>query len=168
MNGHAIGLGMTIAMQCDIRIMATGAKYGFVHVRRGVLPDAQSHWTLPRAVGFAHAAELLLTGRHFTAEEGVAMGMASRALPPDEVLPAAMEVARDIATNTAPVSVAMSKRLLWSGAALDAEETEEIETLMHRHVMGREDAREGVLAYLEKRDPQWSMSVSADWPEWLR
>jgi enoyl-CoA hydratase/carnithine racemase len=165
-NGHAIGLGMTIALQADIRIMAVGAKYGIVHVRRGVIPDAQSHWTLPRAVGFSHAAELMLTGRHFTAEEAVAMGMASRALPADEVLPAAMDIARDIATNTAPVSVAISKRLLWSAASLDAVDTEQLETMMHHHVMGREDAREGVLAFLERRDPKWTMSVSADWPEW--
>jgi enoyl-CoA hydratase/carnithine racemase len=165
-NGHAIGLGMTIALQADVRIMATGAKYGIVHVRRGVIPDAQSHWTLPRAVGFAHAAELMLTGRHFTAEEAVAMGMASRALPPDEVLPAAMDVARDIALNTAPVSVAISKRLLWSVSSLDPVETEYLETLMHHHVMGREDAREGVLAFLERRDPKWTMSVTADWPDW--
>jgi enoyl-CoA hydratase/carnithine racemase len=165
-NGHAIGLGMTIALQADIRIMAVGAKYGVVHVRRGVIPDAQSHWTLPRAVGFSHAAELMLTGRHFTAEEAVAMGMASRALPADEVLPAALDMARDIATNTAPVSVAISKRLLWSAASLDAVDTEQLETLMHHHVMGREDAREGVLAFLERRDPKWTMSVSADWPEW--
>jgi enoyl-CoA hydratase/carnithine racemase len=165
-NGHAIGLGMTIALQADVRIMATGAKYGIVHVRRGVIPDAQSHWTLPRAVGFSHAAELMLTGRHFTAEEAVAMGMASRALPPDEVLPAAMDVARDIAVNTAPVSVAISKRLLWSVSALDPVETEYLETLMHHHVMGREDAREGVLAFLERRDPKWTMSVTADWPDW--
>jgi enoyl-CoA hydratase/carnithine racemase len=161
-NGHAIGLGMTIALQADVRIMATGAKYGIVHVRRGVIPDAQSHWTLPRAVGFSHAAELMLTGRHFTAEEAVAMGMASRALPPDEVLPAAMDVARDIAVNTAPVSVAISKRLLWSVSSLDPVETEYLETLMHHHVMGREDAREGVLAFLERRDPKWTMSVTAD------
>jgi enoyl-CoA hydratase/carnithine racemase len=165
-NGHAIGLGMTIALQADVRIMATGAKYGIVHVRRGVIPDAQSHWTLPRAVGFAHAAELMLTGRHFTAEEAVAMGMASRALPPDEVLPAAIDMARDIAVNTAPVSVAISKRLLWSVSSLDPVETEYLETLMHHHVMGREDAREGVLAFLERRDPKWTMTVTADWPDW--
>jgi enoyl-CoA hydratase/carnithine racemase len=108
----------------------------------------------------------MLTGRHFTAEEAVAMGMASRALPADEVLPAALDMARDIATNTAPVSVAISKRLLWSAASLDAVDTEQLETLMHHHVMGREDAREGVLAFLERRDPKWTMSVSADWPEW--
>jgi enoyl-CoA hydratase/carnithine racemase len=164
MNGHAIGIGMTLAMQCDIRIMATGAKYGFVHVRRGVIPDAHSHWTVPRAAGFANAAELMLTGRHFTAQEAVAMGIASRALPPDEVLPAALEVARDIAVNTAPLSVALSKRLLWYDPPLTADETDRLETLLHQHVMGREDAREGVMAFLERRDPKWTLSVTRDWP----
>jgi enoyl-CoA hydratase/carnithine racemase len=86
MNGHAIGIGMALAMQCDLRIMATGAKYGFVHVRRGVIPDAHSHWTVPRAVGFSQAADLLLPGRHFNAEEAVAMGLATRAVAREQVL----------------------------------------------------------------------------------
>ena len=68
-NGHAIGIGLTLAMQCDIRLVAEDAKLGFVHVRRGVIPDAHSHWTVPRAVGFARAADLLLTGRTFTGRE---------------------------------------------------------------------------------------------------
>jgi enoyl-CoA hydratase/carnithine racemase len=166
-NGHAIGIGMTIAMQCDIRFMATGAKYGFVHVRRGVIPDAHSHWTVPRAVGFAHATELLLTGRHFTAEEAAGMGLASRALPADDVLPAALELARDIARNTAPLSVAISKRLLWSDPPLTAVEADRLETAMHRVVMGKADAAEGVLAFLERRDPQWTLSPTTDWPDEL-
>lgn len=165
MNGHAIGIGMSLAMQCDLRFMATGAKYGFVHNRRGVLPDAHSHWTLPRAVGFARAADLLLSGRHFTAEEAVAMGLAAQALPADEVLPAALEYARDVAVNTAPLSVALSKRLLWHQPTLDADECDRLETAYHRVVMGREDAREGVLAYLERREPRWTLSPTRDWPE---
>lgn len=165
MNGHAIGIGMTLALHCDIRFMATGAKYGIVQVRRGVLADAHSHWTLPRVAGFAHATELLLTGRHFTAEEAVAMGIASRALPAGEVLGVALEMARDIAVNTAPLSVALSKRLLWSDPALTAAETDRLETEYHRVVMGREDAKEGVLAYLEGRAPQWALSPTRDWPE---
>jgi enoyl-CoA hydratase/carnithine racemase len=164
MNGHAIGIGMTLAMQCDLRIMATGAKYGFVHVRRGVIPDAQAHWTVPRAVGFAHAADLLLTGRHFTAEEAVAMGLASRAAPPDEVLATAMGVARDLATNTAPLSVAITKRLLWASPPPAADDADRLESAMHRHVMGEADAREGVLAFLERRPPRWSLSPTRDWP----
>jgi enoyl-CoA hydratase/carnithine racemase len=163
-NGHAIGIGMTLAMQCDLRILARGAKYGFVHVRRGVIPDAHSHWTVPRAVGFARAADLLLTGRHFTAEEAVEMGLANRALEPDEVLPAALEIARDVAVNTAPLSVAISKRLLWASPPLDADEADRLETAMHHHVMGQPDAQEGVLAFLERRDPRWSLSPTRDWP----
>jgi enoyl-CoA hydratase/carnithine racemase len=164
-NGHAIGIGLSLAMQCDVRIVAQGAKYGFVHVRRGVIPDAHSHWTVPRAVGFARAAELLLTGRHFTADEAVAMGLASRAVPPAEVLPVALALARDVAVHTAPLSVAITKRLLWASPPLDAEAADRLESAMHRHVMGRADAREGVLAYLERREPRWSASVTRDWPE---
>lgn len=164
MNGHAIGIGMTLALHCDLRIMAIGAKYGIVQVRRGVLPDAQSHWTLPRVAGFARAAELLLTGRHFSAEEAVTMGIASRALPADEVLPAALELARDIAENTAPLSVALSKRLLWSDPPLSADDAERLETEYHRVLMGRADATEGVMAYLERRPPQWTLSPTDDWP----
>ncbi len=166
-NGHAIGIGLSLAMQCDLRVFATGAKYGFVHVRRGVIPDAHSHWTVPRAVGFARAADLLLTGRHVGAEEAVAMGLANQAVPADQVLPTALAIARDLATNTAPLSVAISKALLWASPSLGAGEADRLETAMHRHVMGRADAREGVLAYLERRDPRWTLSPTRDWPaEW--
>jgi enoyl-CoA hydratase/carnithine racemase len=163
-NGHAIGIGLSLAMQCDLRIFALGAKYGFVHVRRGVIPDAHSHWTVPRAVGFARAADLLLTGRQFGAEEAVTMGLATQAVPPDEVLATALGVARDLAVNTAPLSVAITKALLWASPALSADDVDRLETAMHRHVMGRADAREGVLAYLERRAPSWSLSPTRDWP----
>ncbi len=164
-NGHAIGIGLTIPMQCDIRLVAEDARLGFVHVRRGVIPDAHSHWTVPRAAGFAVAAELLLTGREFSGREAVALGLASRALPAAEVLPAALELARDVARNTAPLSVALSKRLLWSGTALGPDDVERVETELHRVVMGREDAREGVVAFVEKRDPVWQLSPTRDWPD---
>jgi enoyl-CoA hydratase/carnithine racemase len=164
-NGHAIGIGLTIPMQCDIRFVAETARLGFVHVRRGVIPDAHSHWTVPRAAGFAVAAELLLTGREFTGIEAVELGLAGRALPAAEVLPAALELAHDIARNTAPLSVALSKRLLWAGTALEREDVERLETELHRVVMGRDDAREGVLAFVEKRDPVWSLSPTRDWPD---
>jgi enoyl-CoA hydratase/carnithine racemase len=163
-NGHAIGIGLTIPMQCDIRFVAETARLGFVHVRRGVVPDAHSHWTVPRAAGFAVAAELLLTGREFSGREAVELGLASRALPADDVLPAALELARDVARNTAPLSVALSKRLLWSGAALGPDDVERLETQLHHVVMGREDAREGVLAFVEKREPVWRLSPTRDWP----
>jgi enoyl-CoA hydratase/carnithine racemase len=163
-NGHAIGIGLTIPMQCDIRFVAEDARLGFVHVRRGVIPDAHSHWTVPRAAGFAVAAELLLTGREIRGGEAVAMGLASRALPAADVLPAALDLARDVARNTAPLSVALSKRLLWASPALGRDEVERLETELHRVVMGRQDAREGVLAFVEKRAPDWSLSPTRDWP----
>ena len=123
-NGHAVGLGLTLALQTDIRLVADDAKCGIVQNRRGVLPDLRSHWTLVRAVGHARAAEILLTGRMYSGAELAALGVASRALPAVEVLPAAMAIARDIAVNTAPVSVAASKAILWmdpppSGAEID-------------------------------------------------
>jgi enoyl-CoA hydratase/carnithine racemase len=155
-NGHAIGIGLTLAMQCDLRFVAEEAKLGFVHVRRGVLPDAHAHWTVPRAVGFARAADLFLTGRTFSGREAAELGLASRALPAEDVLSTALDVARDIAVHTAPLSVALSKRLLWASPALDREEIGYLETEYHRLVMGSPDAREGVLAWLERRDPRWT------------
>jgi enoyl-CoA hydratase/carnithine racemase len=165
-NGHAVGLGLTLALQCDLRIVALDGKYGVVQVRRGVMPDAYAHWTLPRIVGLSRAAEILLTGRSFRGEEAVRLGIASRALPAAEVLPACLEIAHDIAVNTAPLSVAFSKRLLWQSFALDPREVGRLETQLHLHLMGKPDASEGVSAYLERRPPRWRQSPSRDWPEW--
>jgi enoyl-CoA hydratase/carnithine racemase len=158
-NGHAIGIGLTLAMQCDLRLVAEDAKLGFVHVRRGVLPDAHAHWTVPRAVGHARAADLLLTGRTFSGREAAELGLVNRALPADEVLPATIDVARDIALHTAPRSVALTKRLLWASPTLDRDEVGRLETEYHHLVMGTPDAREGVLAWLEHRDPKWTGRV---------
>jgi len=166
MNGHAVGIGLTLALQCDMRIVANEGKYGVLQVRRGVMPDAYSHWTLPRLVGMERAADLLLTGRKVGGAEAVVMGIASRALPADEVLPAALEIARDIAINTAPLSVGITKRLLWESLTLTRAEVGHRETELHHHLMGRSDAIEGVVAWLERRPPQWKLSVKNDWPEW--
>ena len=158
-NGHAIGIGFTLTLQCDIRIYAADAKYGVVQVRRGVMPDGYSTWTLPRIAGFASAADVLLTGRTFDGHEAERLGI-GRCLPNDEVLPAALDVARDIAVNTAPVSVALTKQLLWRTWDLTPAATEAEETQMHHILMGMPDAREGVMAYLERRDPRWTGKVS--------
>jgi enoyl-CoA hydratase/carnithine racemase len=155
-NGHAIGIGLTLAMQCDLRLVAEDAKLGFVHVRRGVIPDAHAHWTVPRAVGHSRAADLLLTGRTFTGREAADLGLVNRALPADEALPATLDIAGDIAVHTAPLSVALSKRLLWASPTLDRDEVGRLETEYHRIVMGTPDAREGVMAWLERRDPKWT------------
>ena len=102
------------------------------------------------------------------AERADALGLATRVLPASEVLPAALELAREIATHTAPLSVAVTKRLLWESFALGPAEVERLETALHHHIMGRPDAVEGVMAYLEKRDPEWRASVSQEFPDWPR
>jgi len=166
LNGHAVGIGLTLALQCDMRIVASESKYGILQVRRGVMPDAYSHWTLPRLIGIEKAASLMLTGRTVTGSEAVALGLALRSLPSQEVLPAALEIARDIAENTAPLSVAITKRLLWESPNLEPSEIGRRETLLHHHLMGKPDAIEGPVAWLERRTPQWKLSVSRDWPKW--
>lgn len=164
-NGHAIGIGLTIALQADIRIMAQDAKYAVAQVRRGVIGDCMSHWTLPHLVGGAVAAELLLTGRSFDGHEAVAFGVASRALPGPQVLDHAMTIARDIAVNVAPMSAALSKRLLWDTMAkgYTPRQVAELETHLHHRVMGSADAREGVEAFLQRRPPRWTGSVAGEW-----
>jgi enoyl-CoA hydratase/carnithine racemase len=154
-NGHAIGLGFTLTLQCDIRIFAADATYGIVQVRRGVMGDAYAHWTLPRIVGMSVAADLLLTGRTFDGREAKELGLCSRVVDNAEVLPTALALARDIARNTAPLSVASSKQLLWDTWGRTPGEIEQLETDLHHRLMGGPDAREGVLAYLEKRPPVW-------------
>lgn len=155
-NGHAIGLGLTLALQCDMRFFAADARYGVVQVRRGVVGDANSHWILPRMVGIANAAEILLTGATFDGHRAVQLGLGSRVLDAADVLPAALDVAHDIADNTAPMSVAASKRLLWDSFDLDRAAVGRRETDIHLRVMGHDDAKEGVRAHLQGRPPRWT------------
>jgi enoyl-CoA hydratase/carnithine racemase len=162
-NGHAVGIGLTLALTCDIRILAADATYGVVQVQRGVLGDAWSHWVLPRVVGMSRAAEILLTGDTFDGARALQLGLASRVLPATDVLSAAEELARRIAVRAAPLSVAASKQLLWSSFESDAAAVGAAETRWHRRLMTHDDAREGVRAYLERRDPEWTGRVS-QWP----
>lgn len=164
-NGHAVGIGLTLSLHCDLRIVAADAKLGVVQVRRGVLPDARAHWTLPRLVGHARAAELALTGRMFSGIDAGAWGLANEVLPADRVLDRALEIAHEIATSTAPRSVALSKRILWSDVA-ESDRVDELERLAHLDLMGRPDAVEGVHAFVERRDPAWTSRLDEDWPTW--
>ena len=161
-NGHAVGVGITYPMLADIRIASETAKIQYAMVRRGILPELGSHVILPRILGFSRAAELLLTGRMLTGAEAADLGLVSRAVPADEVLPAAMEIARDIAVNTAPVSVALAKRLMWEGMNTGIDEMIATEGRIINKLAASPDSVEGVRAFFEKRTPQWSMKVSTD------
>lgn len=163
-NGHAIGVGITLPMTCDVRFVAEDAKLQFAFVRRGVLPELASHAIVPRVVGFSRAADLLLSGRLFSGREAAEWGLASRALPAAEVLPAALAYAREFRL-AAPASVALSKRLLWEGFALDAHAMMKRENRLFAWLGGQPDAREGVMSFLEKREPAWKLRPSVDLPE---
>lgn len=166
-NGAAVGLGLTYPMLWDIRVAADDAKLGFVFNRRGFLPEGNSLWLLSRLVGASSALELLLTGRIFSGREAAEMKLVSRALPREEVLPAAQEIGRDIADNTAPASTAITKRLFYSYLECSdrlAARAEELDYL--RWTMEQPDFREGMSAFREKRPPRWT--GSADLPAGLR
>lgn len=158
-NGAAVGVGITLPMQWDIRIVARDAKLGFVFNRRGVMPEANSLWIVPRLIGVSRAMELLLTGRLFTGDEAAAMGLASRAVDRDQVLPAAMELAADIAANVAPASAALTKRLIYQFLTeADRNAAQAVESRAFWWTGRQADAAEGITAFLEKRAPRWKLS----------
>jgi enoyl-CoA hydratase/carnithine racemase len=166
-HGHAIGVGITYPMMCDIRFVAEDAKIQFAFVRRGVIPELASHVIVARVAGLSNAADLLLSGRVILGAEAARMGLASRALPADQVLPAALERAREF-LSAAPISVAISKRLLWEGVASSVPEMQRRENPLFAWVGNQADAREGVVAFLEKRRPEWKLSVARDKPDLIR
>ena len=166
-HGPAVGAGLTWPLQADIRYVATDAKLAFAFVRRGVLPELASHVILPRLAGLSRASELLLSGRTFLGAEAVEYGVATRSFPKDEVLQAAMDLARDIAVNAAPLPVAISKRLLWEGIGIDLHEWRKREGRLFALTTRHADAREGTVAFFEKRAPEWKGSVSREYPEEL-
>jgi enoyl-CoA hydratase/carnithine racemase len=163
-NGHAIGVGITYAMNCDIRFVAEDAKIQFAFVRRGITPELSSHVIVARVAGLSRAADLMLTGRMIKGRELAEMGLASQALPADKVLPAALERAREF-HKAAPVSVAISKRLLWEGLTSTVAEIDAKEFRIFEWVCKQPDAFEGIDSFLKKREPKWKMSVSRDFPD---
>ena len=163
-NGHAVGVGITYALQCDLRFVAADAKIVFAFVRRGVLPELASHVLLPRVVGTSVAADLLLSGRTITGTEAARLGLANQALPAGDVLAAAVAWATDVATNTAPVSVALAKRLLWDGLTATPREMQRRESDLMPWICSQPDAVEGVSAFLDRRTPAWTMRPTVDVP----
>jgi enoyl-CoA hydratase/carnithine racemase len=170
-NGAAVGVGVTMQLAMDIRLASTQARYGFVFARRGLNPEAASSWFLPHLVGVQTALEWCYTGRIFPAQEAHDRGLVRSLHEPDDLLPAARALAREIADNTAPVSIALTRQLIWrmAGAAhpMDAHRADS-RGIQARGRSG--DAREGVTSFLEKRPPQFPERVSGDlpdiWPHW--
>jgi enoyl-CoA hydratase/carnithine racemase len=137
-----------------------------VFARRGIVPEACSSWFLPRLVGISQAAEWVYTGRVFPATEALRAGLLRSVHPPDELLPVAHELAAEIAENTAPVSVALSRRMMWR--MLTADHPMYAHRVDSRGIVARgasADAREGVMSFLEKRAPEFPLTVSQDFPD---
>ena len=167
-NGPAVGVGITMTLPMDVRLAAEGAKIGFVFARRGIVPEACSSWFLPRIVGISQAMEWVATGRVFDASEALAGGLVRSVHAPDDVLGAARDLAREIADNAAPVSVALARRMMWTmlGAAHPMEAHRADSRAMFAR--GRSaDAREGVTSFLEKRPAEFSDRVSDGLPDIL-
>ncbi len=167
-NGPAVGVGITLPMQWDIRVAAESARIGFVFVRRGVIPEALSTWLVPRLIGVAKANELLMTGRIITAKEALDFGIVSHVWPDAEFKQKVWELASDIAANTAPVSVAITKRLIYGLLAEPSfEKGNAVDHKAFNWVGAQADSREGVSSFLEKRKPAWKMKPSKDFPNFL-
>lgn len=167
-NGAAVGIGMTMQLPMDIRLASSEARFGFVFARRGITPEAASTWFLSRLVGMQSALEWCFTGRIFSAQEALERGLVRSVHAPAELLPAAHALAREIADNTAPVSVALARQMLWRMAG--AEHPMHAHRLDSRAIQSRgqsADAREGIGAFLEKRPPVYPDKVSTDMPDFF-
>jgi enoyl-CoA hydratase/carnithine racemase len=165
-NGPAVGVGATMTLPMDIRLAADDARIGFVFTRRGIVPEACSSWFLPRVVGISRAMEWAATGRVFSAQEAVDAGLVRSLHPRAELLDAAHVLAREIAENTAPVSVALARRMMWT--MLGAEHPMLAHRADSRGMFYRgqsADAAEGITSFLEKRPPNFTDRVSDGLPD---
>ena len=170
-NGPAVGVGVTMTLPMDIRLASNTAKFGFVFTRRGIVTEACSSWFLPRIVGISRATEWVFTGRMVTVDEAQQFGLIRSVHPADELLHSARALAKEIVENTAPVSVALSRQMLWR--MLGASHPMDAHRVESRGIAQRgssADAREGVMSFLEKRAANFTMKVSTDlpnlFPEW--
>jgi enoyl-CoA hydratase/carnithine racemase len=167
-NGPAVGIGVTMQLPMDIRIASEAARFGFVFSQRGIVPEAASSWFLPRLVGIQQALEWCYTGRVFPAQEALAGRLVSKVVPPDELLPTARALAREIAAKTAPVSVALIRQMMWR--MLGADDPMEAHKVDSRGIYARgrsDDVKEGVVSFLEKRPAQFKNTVSRDMPDYF-
>ena len=165
-NGPAVGIGATMTLPMDFRLASDTAKFGFVFARRGIVPEAASSWFLPRLVGISQALDWCYSGRVFGAEEALKGGLVRSIHPPDELLPAARALARELTAESAPVSIALTRQMMWR--MMGAEHPMIAHRLDSRAIWSRGqsgDAREGVTSFLEKREANFPDRVSSDFPD---
>ncbi len=164
-NGPAVGVGITLALPMDIRIASSAAKFGFVFARRGLVPEAGSAWFLPRLVGLDQALRWCLSGRVFGADEAKEGGLVSEVVAPDALLARARALAAEMVENTAPVSIALTRHMLWQYSGLASPfDVMKIDGALSVELGAGPDVKEGVASFLEKRAPKFPGKVSAGWP----
>lgn len=164
-NGPAVGVGITLALPTDIKIASSAARFGFVFARRGLVPEAGSAWFLPQLVGLSQALRWCLSGRVFGADEALAGGLVSEVVEPERLLPRAREIALEIAENTAPVSIALTRQMLWRFAGADHPfDLLKVDGPFAMALGAGGDVKEGVSAFLEKRPPSFPGRVTTDMP----
>lgn len=167
-NGPAVGIGATMTLPMDIRLASDSARIGFVFSRRGIVPEACSSFFLPRIVGISQALQWCYSGKVFDAQEALRGGLVTAVHPGDKLLDEAMKIAREIADNTAPVSVALIRQMMWRGTGMtDPMQAHRVDS---RGILSRgasNDVKEGVTSFLEKRPPAFPNSVSADMPDYF-
>jgi len=165
-NGPAVGVGITLALPTDIKIASTRARFGFVFARRGLAPEAASAWFLPQLVGLPRALRWCLMGKMIEADEALEAGLISEIVEPQDLLFRAREIALEIAENTAPVSVALTRQLLWRFASADLPfDLLKIDGAFVQALGSTPDVKEGVTAFLEKRSPAFPGRTSTDMPK---
>ncbi|HWD29084.1 MAG TPA: crotonase/enoyl-CoA hydratase family protein [Rhizomicrobium sp.] len=167
-NGPAVGIGATMQLAMDIRLASEAARFGFVFSRRGIVPEAASSWFLPRIVGIQQALAWCFSGKVFDAKEALAGRLVQEVVPADELLPRARAIAREIADNTSPVSVALIRQMMWRGLGMD--HPMEAHKVDSRGIYARgasNDVKEGVVAFLEKRPAKFPEHVSKDMPPYF-
>jgi enoyl-CoA hydratase/carnithine racemase len=164
-NGAAVGVGATLTLPCDVRIAADSARFGFVFARRGLVPEAGSAWFLPQIVGLPQALRWCLSGAIFNADEALKGGLVSEVVPSDALLARAHEIAREIAENTAPVSIALTRQMLWRFASEPSPAGAlKVDGGFAMALGAGPDVREGVAAFLEKRAPAFPGRIATDMP----
>lgn len=167
-NGAAVGIGATMQLAMDFRLASNSARFGFVFARRGIVPEAASSWFLPRIVGISQALEWCMTGRIFDAEEALAGGLVRSVHAAQDLLGEAMKLAREIADNTSPVAIAMTRAMLWRLSAEDHPmEAHKIDSRATYRRSHSRDAQEGIASFLEKRPASYPDKVSTDLPDFF-
>ena len=167
-NGDAVGIGASLQLAADIRVASSTARYGFVFAKRGIVPDACSSWFLPRIVGISKALELCFSGEIFSAEDALKFGLVNYTVEPSDLMIETKKIAYKLISNTAPVSVALTRHMIWDMSS--APSPEEAHILDSKSINSRgasEDAVEGVMSFLEKRKAKYVNKISSDMPSFF-